>query len=350
MSAEILPLACQPDYLTDALRRADVLDGGSVRDVAVESSRQTILSRILRLRLTYDRAPDQAPGSLILKTGLPERAALWKGGNREISFYRQIAAATPRATVLRCYDAEWDASTGDWHLLLEDLTDTHATPGEWPLPPTRAQCEHIVGAWARFHAAWWDDPRLGVLIGTWLDPDDAQLRVFAERVDRFAERLGDRLSPERGDFYRRLLDAGPHLNRRYHSHRHMTIVHGDSHVWNVFLPQNGDGNDVRLFDWDGWRVDTATDDLAYMMALHWFPEYRHRYERHLLDRYHAALLARGVVGYDRGALEDDYRLSVLWQAATPVWQATNDLPAWIWWPHLDRIFTAIDDLGCRELL
>jgi hypothetical protein len=69
-----------------------VLDGGSVRDVAVESSRQTILSRILRLRLTYDRAPDQAPGSLILKTGLPERAALWKGGNREISFYRQIAA------------------------------------------------------------------------------------------------------------------------------------------------------------------------------------------------------------------------------------------------------------------
>jgi hypothetical protein len=100
----------------------------------------------------------------------------------------------------------------------------------------------------------------------------------------------------------------------------------------------------------GWRVDTATDDLAYMMALQWFPEYRYRNERHLLDRYHAALLARGVVGYDRGVLEDDYRLSVLWQAATPVWQATNDLPAWIWWPHLDRIFTAIDDLRCRELL
>lgn len=55
-------------------------------------------------------------------------------------------------------------------------------------------------------------------------------------------------------------------------------------------------------------------------------------------------------GYDRSALDDDYRLSVLWQAATPVWQATNDLPAWIWWPHLDRIFAAIDDLGCRELM
>jgi hypothetical protein len=124
---------------------------------------------------------------------------------------RRRDAPSRRPALLR---AQWDAATGNWHLLLEDLTDTHAIPGEWPLPPTRAQCEHIVNAWSRFHAAWWDDLRLGVSIGTWLDPDDAQLRVFAERVDRFAERLGDRLSPERGDFYRRLLDAGPNLNRR----------------------------------------------------------------------------------------------------------------------------------------
>ena len=67
-----------------------------------------------------------------------------------------------------------------------------------------------------------------------------------------------------------VIDAGPHLNKRYHSHRNVTIVQGDSHVWNIFLPTagTGGGDDARLFDWDFWRVDVGTDDLAYMMALH----------------------------------------------------------------------------------
>jgi hypothetical protein len=94
----------------------------------------------------------------------------------------------------------------------------------------------------------------------------------------------------------------------------------------------------------------ATDDLAYMMALHWFPDHRRRHERDLLDRYHAELLAHGIAGYDRQTLDDDYRLSVLRQIATPVCQAANNIPSGIWWHHLERIFLVIDDLGCHDLL
>jgi hypothetical protein len=109
----------------------------------------------------------------------------------------------------------------------------------------------------------------------------------------------------------------------------MTTVQGDAHVWNIFLPQASGSDDVRIFDWDAWRVDVATDDLAYMMRCTGFPI---------------------ITGYDRRALDDDYRLSVLWQIATPVWQAANDIPSWIWWPHVERIFMAVDDLGCHDLL
>jgi hypothetical protein len=77
-------------------------------------------------------------------------------------------------------------------------------------------------------------------------------------------------------------------------------------VWNIFLPRDG-GDDLRLFDWDGWRIGIAASDLAYMMALHWYPDRRQRLERTLLDRYQAMLLAQGVRGYDREALHDDYR-------------------------------------------
>jgi hypothetical protein len=37
-------------------------------------------------------------------------------------------------------------------------------------------------------------------------------------------------------------------------------------------------------------------------------------------------VAHGVAAYDRAALDDDHRLSVLWQITTPVWQAANNIP------------------------
>src|ERR1700674_2948862 len=48
-------------------------------------------------------------------------------------------------------------------------------------------------------------------------------------------------------------------------------------------PHDTGSNHLRLFDWDRWRVDVGTDDLAYMMALHWVPDHRRRNERLLLD-------------------------------------------------------------------
>ena len=62
------------------------------------------------------------------------------------------------------------------------------------------------------------------------------------------------------------------------------------------------------------------------------------------------MLAEGVWGYDRQALSEDYRWAVLWQITTPVWQAASNIPPVIWWGHLERIMSAIDDLGCRDLL
>ncbi len=55
-------------------------------------------------------------------------------------------------------------------------------------------------------------------------------------------------------------------------------------------------------------------------------------------------------GYDRQALDDDYRWSVLLGMLRPIWQATGGLPARVWWPNLERNALACEDLGCAELL
>lgn len=352
MTAEPLPEAVDADYLTAVLRRSEAFGDARVRNVVVESSRDTIVSRIIRLRLDYDGAADGVPASLILKTGQPGRAnRAWPAGRQEVAFYDKVAPAMTDPPVPRCFDAKWDADTDAWHLLLEDLTDSHKVPTSWPLPPTTAQCEAILDALARFHSAWWDDPRLGSVIGRRHDAATAEeyVRNGSIRFARFADLLGEDLAPEQRALYEQFLDAAPRLLERHGSHRNVTITHGDTHVWNFFLPRDPrDG--VRLFDWDGWSVGIVSRELAYMMATHWFPDRRRRLEQPLLDHYHSVLLAHGVNGYDRGALGDDYRLSVLMQIMTPVWQMTSDIPPWVWWHHFARIMMAVDDLGCRELL
>jgi hypothetical protein len=352
MTQEDLPAAAGADSLTEVLRAHGALRDGRVVETRLINDRKTLLSRILRLGLVYDRSCPGAPDTIILKTGFGQTSKPdWRGGRQEVAFYTEIAAELPDRLVPRCFGSQCDAETGAWHLLLEDLTDSHVIVTEWPLPPSRLQCERIVAAHARLHAAWWDDPRLGVSVGTWVDEETArQNRLrFQANYEALADRLGDALIPAQRALYEQFLDGLPRLGARYLTHRNMTITQGDSHVWNCFLPRDG-GDDVRLFDWDAWRPHVAALDLAYMMALHWYPDRRQAMESSLLDHYHRALVAHGVSGYDRAMLADDYRWGVLMMIVVPPMHAALQIPPLVWWNHLARIMMAVEDLGCRELL
>ncbi len=345
------PPQADADYLTAALRKSGALTGGGrVVAATVVHTFPTILSKFHRLKLDYEGAAS-APRHLYLKTDLPGRpGAEWNGGRQEVAFYTMVAPATPPGLLPRCFEAEI-TKAGAWHLLLEDLTDTHALATQWPVPPTFTQMETIVRCHARFQAAWWDHPQLGVDVGAW--PSEAERSQWFARLTKqyetFADALGERLPAHRRALYELLFANAPKLGARTRDHRHMTIIQGDSHVWNCFLPKDGTDT-ARLFDWDSWRPAVGAGDLAYMIAMHWYPEMRRHAERRLLDTFHEELLANGVKGYDRQALKDDYRLMVLWEITRPIWQHAAKIPPVIWWNHLERIHLAADDLGCRELL
>ncbi|WP_257167944.1 ecdysteroid 22-kinase family protein [Bradyrhizobium sp. SRS-191] len=348
-----LPSVAAPAALTATMREAGVLASGVVSDVAVISDRPMLVSRIIRLAVSYRGAAADAPETLILKTPMPAFAkTLWRGGRHEVDFYRGLARLMPAGLVPGSYGGAWDEAALTWHLLLEDLTDTHQTATPWPMPPALLHAEGIVRALARLHAAWWDDPRLGVSIGSFTTADERaeRARTFAGHYQRFADDMGDRLSADRRAVYERLMAATPRLAERHVSRRNLSILHGDAHVWNFLVPKASGRDDVRAFDFDQWRVGVPANDLAYMLALQLYPERRARIERPLLDIYHRTLAAEGVTGYDRTALDHDYRLAVLWHVAKPVWQWAIQIPPVIWWNNLERIFLAFDDLGCRELL
>lgn len=341
-----LPQATSAEHLTEVLRRSGLLGRGRVSAVAIDKQFPAILSLVQRLRLIYEGDATGAPASIIYKTDLPNRPGVgWESGRKEVAFYTDVAPATPAGLLLHCFEAHHDTETGAWHLLLEDLTDSHMVATQWPLPPTIGQSEAIVRVHARFQAAWWDDPRLGVTPKAGED----WLKILTGSYAKFADLLGDRLSAERRTFYDRLFDQAPRLLERYRTRRNVTLVQGDSHTWNCFLPRSS-SDTARLFDWDSWRPTVGAEDLAYMMAMHWYPDLRQRAESHLLDCFHAELIDRGVTGYDRSSLQDDYRLSVLWATIRPVWMQSAGIPPVVWWNNLERIHLAVADLDCRALL
>jgi hypothetical protein len=129
-----------------------------VSAVSVEASNSTVISHVYRLRLAYDGDASGAPATLFLKTRHLERKhgagpGGDAGGHHEVEFYRRLAHTAAPDILVHCLDAHRDEATGDWHLLLEDLKDTRAMPSQWPFPPNLADCETIIRALARFHAA-----------------------------------------------------------------------------------------------------------------------------------------------------------------------------------------------------
>jgi len=340
-------------FLTERLRASGALPRGHVIVVHAGERRTTIVSMIAPLRVEYSSdAPAEAPTRLFLKTtrgGL--NPDLQSVGEREVIFYRHAAPLMPGGPLPRCYDAQF--TEGRFHLLLEDLSETHSIITLWPLPPSNEACERIIDTWAGFHAFWWRHPTLGRGVGTFLD--GATLATitaeYRERYTRFASTLDERLWPAARVIYERVLHARERLITPERLYATYTIAHGDAHVWNLLYPRDGVTDaDIRLIDWDNWRIGRAAADLAYMMAVHWYPERRARLEAPLLERYHAGLCARGVTDYSLERLWEDYRLAVIGHLAIPIWQQTLGLPPAIWWSHLHRIIAAFEDLDCATLL
>jgi hypothetical protein len=350
-----------PEWLTRLLQKKGVLHQGKVTAVHKQPLHATIslTSRLARFAVSYsDDAPTSAPSRVFLKVAKPDfdaalSARMWKN---EVDFYTTVVGAMSAPATVRCYDAVYAAETGQAHLVIEDLSDTHFQP-EWPLPPPKLYCEHVMECMAQLHAWWWEHPRLGEDIGQ-LPTEEAFKAGIGEterRVHAFVDFLGDRLSVDRRKVYDKVLAAlprlfGHHRRRRLRERKAFTLVHGDATVWNFLYPHDADKEHVRIIDWQAWRIGVGTDDLAYMMALHWYPERRRAMERELLRRYHGELLQQGVAHYGWEECWFDYGVSAISNLLLPALWSGNQLPAALWWSHLERAMLAFDDLACDELL
>ncbi len=343
-----------PEWLTERLRLNGFLGRGRVEGVTVLVTRVQLVSIVSRLEASFSAdAPTDAPARLFLKLSNPDfqPAAPRERPPEEIVFYSSIAREMTDPPVVRCYDSGFSRETGRSYLLLEDLTATHKQPSP-DLPPVFAESEREIDALAEVHAHWWEHPRLGRDVGRLLSQQDvdAMARRNASDFERFADFLGDRLSPARRSLYERVIAVFPRPWQRLTVAKGLTLTHGDAHFGNFLHPLEPDAGRTYIVDWQLWHPHIGPRDLAYMMTLFWYPERRARMEETLLRRYHRALVAGGVNGYGWEDCREDYRWSAIRNLFIPILQWTRAMPGWLWWSQLEKAAAAFEDLGCEELL
>ena len=336
--------------LTGWLRASGALSTGQVTHVDAELEVPTTVSSLEFLRLTYSAdAPSDLPTAVVVKRPLPSSTAP-NVAPAEIEFYRRLAPAVSSPPLVRCL-ATVDGNDGERPVLvLEDVRATH-DHRPWPLPPARSQAEAAAEALAVIHARWWESPELGRSIGQAHTADDLTRMVagIGAMLPGFLDALGDALSPGGRRIYESVFSSALRPWLRLTDPHALTVTHGDAHSWNFLFPRTGDGPAV-LYDWQLWHVDVGARDLAFFIALHWYPERRRELEVPTLRRYHERLSAQGVQRYSFDDLMLDYRRSAVRNLTFPVLLWKRGLAPEAWFHRLECALAAYRDLGCEEVL
>lgn len=351
------PLQFNLNYIAGCLERAGLLEQDS-RPAGYRLERLGAdNSTGYRVYLSYAGSGGDAPRSLFLK--------LCGGGTfgrSEVDYYTKDYAGKSGVPVPKCYDACYENKS--YHLLLEDLTDTHRN--NWETEPTLAYGKAAARALARLHSYGWGTG--SIRNAGYQVVDETQLERYLAEVRKGYEPLlgalletaveGDNVLSSRGtvaDVFKRHPEA---MEKRLTSGGPFALVHGDANPGNILSRKDGRAEDVYFIDRQpfDWSLQTwvGPSDLSYMMVLWWEPERRRALELDVLQAYHDSLREFGVQDYTWHMTLSDYRLSALqcfYVAAS--WcvdpeERTN--MRWLWTSQLERACAFYQDWSCGEKL
>ena len=357
------PQELTAEWLTQALRQTATIRQAAVRSFDMEpdiAAGTGFMGQLAQVTLHYDLPEEGAPLSLIAKfpTPVPENrevAERYRFYEIETRFYEQIADEVELRTPRRYYSA-YDPESADFVLLLEDLAP--ACVGDQVEGCTVEQADLALRELAKFHATWWESPRLAEL--HWMpstnDPVRAQSAQdnYQEAWGPFVEQFGDRVSPS-------ILETGERFGKKIvkmfdqFAEPPRTIIHGDYRLDNLFFATPEGGEPLAVIDWQISSRGRGIFDVAYFMTGTLSPEDRKAKEMDLLKMYHDILVDRGVQGYDFDRCLRDYRASTLACLLYAVivlgtLDVANERGLALFTSNLDRTVAAIEDLNAGELL
>ena len=340
------PDQVDPVRLTAILTQAGVLTAGSVSDVPFTTKEGKWSSNA---RLTVEYSADSAgerPRNLFLKT-------VERFGPSEVFYYTRDYVDVDAAPLVRCFDAVFEDHPPRYHLLLQDVSQTHQLM--LFQTPTTAYADALADGFAAMHARWWGPDRCRQ-IGERI-PDAAAIERFVDGarpgMPHVFAAYGDEIGDDNVERIEAVFEAHPQamINRTADA-TGFCLIHGDANPTNVFVPREGPGAPIYIIDRQPFdaslTVWLGVSDLTYAIVHRWEPEIRRRMEVPLLRRYHDQLQLFGVDDYTWEQLVADYALCATMSVYVAVeWCANgpDEKMKWLWMPMLMKSLTAVEDLS-----
>jgi hypothetical protein len=308
------PEALSAEWLTDALRSTGIIQTAKVTSFETEviGEGSGFIGQLARVKLHYDAAEAGAPASLIAKFPAAGAAGREIGNlfdfyRREIKFYEEIAHEIELSTPKRYYSAS-NLDTGEHILLLEDMHP--ARVGDHAEGCTLEEAELALRNIAKFHATWWESPRLEE-IADWMPMIDAPVHQSAQNSYQqawapFIENFGDRMTPAMRKTAEEIAQNVIKLQSSIADRPH-TIIHGDYRTDNLFFETAAGGAPFSVADWQIACRGRGIFDVAYLLCGGLDAELRAANEERLVRLYHDTLVANGVTGYGFEQCWTEYR-------------------------------------------
>ena len=351
------------EWLTDALRSSGTIKDANVTSFKFEGDIAAgvgFMGQLAKITVAYDQAEVGAPASIIAKfpAAAPDNreiAEVFRFYEIETRFYQQIAGEVALHTP-RLYYADIDLDSGDFILLLEDLAPAQVADQIAGL--TIEQSELAVRELAKFHASWWENPRLQELEWMWLMNHPvragASQQSYQQAWGPFVENFGPVIPPN-------ILDIGERFGQQIiaildeMARPPLTISHGDYRPDNLFFATQDGGAPLTVIDWQIMSIGRGTFDFAYFMDGSFPPAERKAREAVLLKMYHDILLERGVSDYSYDQCWEDYRISSLFcwlytVIALGTLDVANERGLALFTANIERNSAALLELNAAELL
>lgn len=315
------PDAVQPDWLSEQLRAAGLLNGASVATIRWEAIGTGQVGDSARFYLSYDR-PGAGPATVAGKFPAADETSRGTAGAfrlyaKEVGFYREIAPHLA-VRVPQVLAAEIAPDNVDFVLIFEDLGP--ARGGNQLASCSADDARAAIRQAAAIHAPSWNNP---ALIGLdWLAPLPGQVdqikALYAQAQIIFQDRYKDVLEPEFMALCAQLNEARD--NWFGHDGGFRSIIHGDFRLDNLLFDIKGGAEQIAVLDWQTVAAGNPLVDIGYFMGTGIGDAMRRAHESELLDLYCAEMTARGVE-LTRDAIWDDYVLGGLSGISTAVFSA-----------------------------
>ena len=355
------PADLSPGWLTKALQYGQAIGTGAVSEFECSplEAGEGLYGQIFRLKLAYDPPEMDVPETIIAKFSssnpdMRQRPNTKASYEREVRFYQEAAQESP-LPVPACYYADVDMESG-WHiLLLEDLAP--ARSGSRTRGCSRNDARIAIHQIARFHAHWWESPRLYEF--KWLSgmeiPGDAELAHFREQLwSAFLRKVGTKLPDEVIKIGEMLGEYKGRITQHLFAQKPQTLIHADYQLENMMF---GATEEEKFFvvDWQFVKRGCGIWDVAYFLSQNLAPEDRKVTEMSILHDYLRILDDYGVQNYSFDDAVYDYRLSLIHRfgalittiAALPFTEEQIRMHVDVLLP---RIISALLDHDCHLLL